>query len=115
MSLTERKEGTVAAAADSMVAVAWGGDPVDIVALVAAEPNQTEVAAEPNGGVVAPVVVVEAEDGMEVESKDRVGVALGVLEEAVLAAVCCIVLQCAAVCSSVLQCAGSSVLAAVLT
>ena len=90
-----------------MVAVAWGGDPVDVVAVVATEPNQTEVAAEPNGTgeAVAPVVVVEAEDGMEVESEDRVRVALGVLEEAVPAVVCCIVLQCAAVCCSVQQCA----------
>ena len=61
----------------------WGRDPVDVGAVVAAEPNRTEGAAEPNrtGGVVAPAV------------GDGVGVALGVLNdlvelvEAVLAAV----------------------------
>ena len=81
MSLTEWKEGTVVAAAVKVVAVAWGWDPVDVGAVVAAEPNRTEGAAEPNRteGVVAPVVVVGA--GV------RVGVALGVLGEALLAAV----------------------------
>ena len=49
----------------------WGGDSVDIVDVVAAEPNRTEIAAEPNrtGGVVAPVVVVEDEVGVEVEAE----------------------------------------------
>ena len=81
MSLTEWKEGMVAAAAVKMVAAAWGGVPVDVVAVVATEPNRTEGAAEPNRieGVVALVVVVETEVG--------VGVDLGVLREAVLAAV----------------------------
>ena len=88
VSLTER-EYTVAAAAVNMVAVAWGGDPVVVVAVVSNEPNRTEVAAKPNqtGGVIDPIVVVEAEVGVEVEAEDGVGVALGVLEEAVLAAV----------------------------
>ena len=86
-SLTEWKEGTVAAAAIKVVAVAWGGDSVDVGAVVAAEPNQTEGAAEPNQteGVVAPLVVVEA--GVGVGGEAGVGIALGVLGEAVLAAV----------------------------
>ena len=50
-----------------------GRDPVDVGAVVAAEPNRTEGAAEPNRteGVVAPAV------------GDGVGVALGVLEDLV--------------------------------
>ena len=105
-SLTEWKEGTVAAAAVKVVAVAWGGGPVKVGAVVAAEPNQTEGAAEPyqtegaaelnrTEGVVAPVVVVKAEVvvgvkaevGVGVEAEVGVGVALGVIGEAVLAAV----------------------------
>ena len=90
-----------------MLAVAWGGDPVDVVVVVAAEPNQTEGAAEPyrTEGAVSPVVVVEAEVGVGVEAEVGVGVeaefgagveaevgvgvgvALGFLGEAVLAAV----------------------------
>ena len=67
--------------AAAVVAVAWGRDPVHVGGVVAAEPNRTEKAAEPNGTerVVSPVVVVEA--GV------KVGVALGVLGEAVLAEV----------------------------
>ena len=51
----------------------WGRDPVDVGAVVAAEPNRTEGAAEPNQteGVIAPAV------------GDGVGVALGVLEDLV--------------------------------
>ena len=107
VSLTEWKEGTVAADAVKVLAVAWGGDLVDVVAVVATEPNQTEGATEPyrTEGAVAPVVVVEAEVGVGVEAEVGVGVeaevgagveaevgvgvgvALGVLGEAVLAAV----------------------------
>jgi hypothetical protein len=86
----------VAADAVNVLAVAWGGDLVDVVAVVATEPNQTEGAAEPyrTEGAVAPVVVVEAEVGVGVAAKVGAGgeagvgvrVALGVLGEAVLAA-----------------------------
>ena len=47
VSLTERKEGTVAAAAVQVVAVAWGRGPVEIGAVVAVELNRTKGAAEP--------------------------------------------------------------------
>ena len=71
------------AAAVNVVVVVWGGDPAAVVAVVAAEPNQTEVAAEPNrtGGVA-----VHA--GVDVEAEDGVVVVLGVLEEASLAVGC---------------------------
>ena len=51
----------------------WGRDPVDVGAVVAAEPNRTEGAAEPNRteGAAAPAV------------GDGVGVALGVLKDLV--------------------------------
>ena len=57
----------------------WGRDPVDVGAVVAAEPNRTEGAAEPNRteGVAVPAVG----DGEGVLED------LGVLAEAVLAAV----------------------------
>ena len=50
LSLTEWKEGSVAAAANIVVAVAWDGDSPNVGAIVAAEPNQTklEEADEPN-------------------------------------------------------------------
>ena len=84
VSLTERYEGMVAAAAVNVVVVVLSGDPADVVAVVVAEPNRTEVAAEPNrtGGVVVTVV------GVDVEAEDGVVVVLGVLEEAVLAVGC---------------------------
>ena len=61
----------VTAAAVNVVDVALGGDPVDVVAVDAAEPNQNEGAAELNRteGVVALVVVVKAEVGVEVEAE----------------------------------------------
>ena len=85
VSLTEWED----AAAVKVVALAWGGDPVDIGAVVAAEPNQTEEAAEPNRteGVVAPFVVVTAGVGVGGEAGVGEGVALGILRENVLAAV----------------------------
>ena len=45
-----------AAAAVNVVVVVWGADPAAEVAIVAAKPNRTEVAAEPNqnGGVIVP-------------------------------------------------------------
>ena len=41
MSLRELEEGSVAAAADRVVAVAWDGDPFDVAAIVADEPSRT--------------------------------------------------------------------------
>ena len=73
----------------------WGRDPVNVGSVVAAVPNRTVGAAEPNRteGVVAPAVG----DGEGV-LKD-----LGVLAEAVLAAVLARIVQyCAALCSIVL-------------
>ena len=74
----------VAAAAVTVVVVVWGGDPTAVVAVVAVEPNQTDLAAEPNitHGVIVPAVVVD------VEAEDGVVVVLGVLEEAVLVVWC---------------------------
>ena len=73
----------------------WGRDPVDVGAVVAAEPKQTVGTAEPNRteGVVAPAVG-DGEGALE---------DLGVLAEAVLAAVLARIVQyCAVLCSIVL-------------
>ena len=72
VSLNEWEQGTVAAAAVRVVAVAWGVDPVHVGAVVAAEPNQTGEATEPNQtepeGAAAPVVVAGAGVGVGVEA-----------------------------------------------
>ena len=85
-----------------MVAVGWGGDPVDVGAVIAAEPNRTEGAAEPNrtGGVAAPTVgdgegvavtvavAVAVGDGEGVAVAVVVAVAVGVLEDLVVLVDC---------------------------
>ena len=83
-----------------MVAVGWGGDPVNVGAVVAAEPNRTEGAAEPNrtGGVAAPTVgdgegvavtvAVAVGDGEGVAVAVVVAVAVGVLEDLVVLVDC---------------------------
>ena len=43
LSLAEWGEGSVAAAAEIVVAVAWEGDPLPVAAVAADEPNQTKL------------------------------------------------------------------------
>ena len=87
MHFLELEEGRLSTAAVRVVAVAWDGDPLDVGAVVATEPNQTELEetdeqnqTEPKGAAVTVAVVGAGEGGLA-------GVALGVLGEAVRAAV----------------------------
>ena len=76
----------------------WGRDPVDVGAVIAAEPNRTEGAAEPNrtGGVAAPTVgdgegvavAVAVGDGEGVAVAVVVAVAVGALEDLVVLVDC---------------------------
>ena len=87
MHFLELEEGRLSAAAVRVVAVAWDGDPLDVGAVVATEPNQTELEetdeqnqTKHEGAAVTVAVVGASEGGLT-------GVALGVLGEAVRAAV----------------------------
>ena len=84
MSLKELKEGSVVAAADIVVAVAWDGDPFDVAAVVAAKPNKTELKfKDAIVAVVAAAVAVVGEAVAVVGEGGTAGVALGALGETV--------------------------------
>ena len=85
MSLKELEEASVAAADDTVVAIAWDGDPFDVAAVVADEPSRTELkeAAVTVAVVVAAVAVAVA----VVREGGTAGVGLGALGETVWAAV----------------------------